>query len=63
MSFPWDVWGERRASCDETRGESERSSEILLEPIVSELEAPTPFRHACLLLGYSLGTCVSEVEF
>lgn len=30
------------ASFGETRGESEKSSEILLEPVVSEPEVPTP---------------------
>lgn len=30
------------ASCGETRGESEKSSEILLEQVVSGSEAPTP---------------------
>lgn len=30
------------ASCGETRREAEKSSEILLEPVVSESEAPTP---------------------
>lgn len=30
------------ASCGETRREAKKSSEILLEPVVSESEAPTP---------------------
>lgn len=30
------------ASCSETKGEKERRSEILLEPVVSETEASTP---------------------